>query len=126
MVPFDYDTLTPGIRKVVAWLHEHDFITVDSGDGVTNIEAGIADAMSIPNVSMTVTDTEHLVEEATRLHELLKRAGVMIYRMGIDDNKPCIVAQFDPADDTAIITLLGVDDKMLIEALAKKKKKARD
>lgn len=120
MGSFDYETLTPGIRKVVRWLHDNDFVTVDSGDGVTNVEAGMEDAMGIPNVSIDVEETEFLVEEATRLHELLTRAGVEIHRMGMDDSKPCIVAQYDPADDTAIITLLGVDDEMLTEALSKK------
>jgi hypothetical protein len=41
MDDFDYEQLNPGIRDLVKTLHELGYETSDSGDGKTNIEAGM-------------------------------------------------------------------------------------
>lgn len=39
--PIDYDQLAPGIRETVRWLAGCGFDPCDSGDGVSNPEAGM-------------------------------------------------------------------------------------
>jgi hypothetical protein len=104
--------ITPGIIKTVEWLNANGFITSDSGDGVTNVEAGMEGALDYPNVAIPVQPTG-LVYLASALLILLKRVGVEVLPASEDTSIPCISASYDPADNSAIVMLYGVDDKML-------------
>jgi hypothetical protein len=51
----DYDELNPGIRDLVRELREvHGLNTTDSGDGVTNVEAGMEGALEEKHVFILV------------------------------------------------------------------------
>lgn len=107
----DPNELTPGIRRTVLYLRAHDFGTCDSGDGVTNVEAGMEGAMPIPHVHILAKPME-LVPEARRLRMLL--AGVTWEPCGPEGNTgPAIECTYDPVSDVAIISLLHVDDALL-------------
>lgn len=83
---FDYSQLTPGIRDFVRELHQHGFATCDSGDGVTNPEAGMEGAMEERHVFM-MTTLETMVEETRRLSELYPEAWVELsWSPGQDPN----------------------------------------
>lgn len=110
-------SLTPGIRRTVAMLNEHGFHTTDSGDGVTNVAAGMDDALPYPNVAILVTPAAMLIAEALRLHDLIQARGICVEPMGEDPQMPAIQATFDPAvPDYGVIMLTGVDDAKLFEA----------
>ncbi len=111
----DYSTLTPGIRRTVALLRALGFKTTDSGDGVTNVKAGMEEAMTRPNVYMVVP-ARQLVTEALRLRYVLRKRGIPIDSQGPDD-VPCIQGMYDPCGDSAGILLMGVDDALLERAL---------
>lgn len=104
--------MTPGIVKTVEWLNKNGFITSDSGDGITNVEAEMECALEYPNVAIPVEPSE-LVYSASALLTLLKKIGIEILPASEDTSQPCINASFDPADNSAIVMLYGVDDKML-------------
>jgi hypothetical protein len=106
----------------VALLNRHGFHTTDSGDGVTNVEAGMGCAVDYPHVCMVVRDEygiddgDQLVREATRLHKLIQKWTLTeIGPMSDDPQVPGIQATFDPGDGSALITLVGVTDDMLDE-----------
>lgn len=114
MDDLDYEKLDPGIRRVVALLRAHNFHTVDSGDGVTKFLPEspfyVADPDSVnpfPHVACMV-DPEQMVSEARRLKTLLAGHGVAVAPMGND--KPSIHASYDPADETALLILVSVED----------------
>jgi hypothetical protein len=111
----DYSTLTPGIRRTVALVRSWGFETTDSGDGVTNIQAGMEEAMIRPNVYMAVPSSQ-LVRECLRLRYVLRSRGVQINTQG-PDNAPCIQGMYDPCSDSAGILLMGVDDALLERVL---------
>lgn len=102
------DSLNPGIRKVVALLRSHGFSTCDSGDGATHDYECDRDA---PYVCIEC-DPERLVHECRRLARVLAAAGITIEPID-PDGAPCIQGTHDPANDRAIIELMGVDDSML-------------
>lgn len=111
----DYSALTPGIRRTVALLRSWGFETTDSGDGVTNVQAGMEGAMTRPNVYITVRSDE-MIGEADRLLGLLLDIGVEVDTQGPDD-APCIQGMYDPCGDSAGILLMGVDDALLERVL---------
>lgn len=112
----DYSTLTPGIRRTVALVRSWGFETTDSGDGVTNVQAGMDGAMTVPNVYIHVRDPEHLLRESQGLLQRLDAIGVDMDAQG-PDNAPCIQAMYDPCVHSAGILLMGVDDALLERVL---------
>lgn len=104
--------ITPGITKTVEWLNNNGFDTSDSGDGVVNIAAMMEGALEYPNVTIPVRPAE-MVYMASALLILLKKVGVDVLPASEDTSIPCISASYDPADNSAIVMLYGVDDKML-------------
>lgn len=63
----DLESIQPKMRRLVLWLNRHEFITTDSGDGVTNVAAGMEGALSIPHVVCRV-EPDKLIDESHRLH----------------------------------------------------------
>lgn len=106
MDDLDPAILTPGIRKTVLWLREHGFDTTDSGDGVANVEAGMEDALDIAHVHMSTTPLK-MVGAARDLACLLETRKIKL-------EPGMIQATYDPMDGSAILSLYGVDDSMLV------------
>ena len=99
---FDIETINPGVRKLVQLLRDLGFATTDSGDGVTNVEAGMEGALDIPHVFMKVNHER----EANRLMTFLG-----IERVRIEPGM--IQYSYDPSDGSRILALYGVSDKDL-------------
>jgi hypothetical protein len=113
MNDLDYEALTPGIRKTVELLRTNRFETTDSGDGKTNVAAGMEGAMEFPNVAIVIPSAELLVAECRRLHLLLKNRGVILHPQQMDPWIPSCQGMYDPSTNTALIVLTGVDDELL-------------
>jgi len=96
---FSINDIQPKLRKTVTWLRGLGFKTCDSGDGVTNVEAGMEGALEIPHVAMAV-DPDKMKEESHRLYFACQRAGI--------EGK--IEVLYDPADGVAILMLYDVLD----------------
>lgn len=109
------ETITPGVARTVALLQSWGFDTTDSGDGVTNVEAGMECAMPFPNVAMQV-EPDELIAKADRLLRLLWQVGIQAMPASYDVTMPSIQATYDPSNQSAILVLTGVDDAMLPEA----------
>jgi hypothetical protein len=106
METLDYTTLTPGIRAVVKLLRDNGFYTTDSGDGVTNVAAGMEGALPVPHVHCFVP-RRRMFSETSRLVRLLRDAGLRI-------EMAMIQSVYDPADHkNASVSLYGVDDRVL-------------
>lgn len=121
-------SLNPGIKHTVGWMASKCFQTTDSGDGKTNVEAGMEGALTVPHVH-AVCDIAVMVHEAERLHRLL-------VEMGLDPDETAKVEGFEDQDGPAwwvechytvgsvgpegnkigIVSLWGVDDAKLLAA----------
>jgi hypothetical protein len=100
----NYDEITPGVRKLVRFLRDAGFTTIDSGDGVTNVEAGMEGATEMPHVHIATTHRA-MVVEAHRLQNAMDKvcpAGACQ-----------IQAMYDPLDGIATLSVFGVTDKDL-------------
>ena len=104
----DYSTLTPGIRETVRWLRSLNFHTTDSGDGVTNVAAGMEGALDVPHVHALVHH-ENMKDEAYRLAREVQLRGLVLEPGMID-------LRFDPCDRVALLSLYGVNDEALAKA----------
>lgn len=112
---FDYESLDPGIRKVVRLLHEWGFSTTDSGDGVSKLspDAPAADdVIPWPHVFIETTPA-NLVKDAVRLYAKLLEHGVNIGPCEDQVGGPFIDASYDPGNGSAIIALMNCGDEDL-------------
>lgn len=103
----DSEELDQGIRQTVLWLNENGFNTTDSGDGVSKLAAGWPpeEVLDFAHVFMFCNSTD-LISEAQRLLKLLSSVGI--------ESRPNMVeASYDPANESAMIMLQGVDDSYL-------------
>ena len=103
------------IDRVVMLLLSAGFRTTDSGDGVTNVAAGMDGALDVPHVFATV-EPEDLVEEVDRMAAVLTDAGVRFARQPVwldSEVLPRIEGSYSTADGVAVVALLGVTDDML-------------
>ncbi len=105
----DYDSLDPGVRETVRRLNEWHFDTTDSGDGVSKLAQGYdpSEMLDVPHVFIRCHACD-LVAEAERLMFLLRTAGICVEPVG--HSSIFIQANFDPANETANIQLIGVSD----------------
>ena len=112
----NYSLLDPGICKVVRWLRERGFDTMDSGDGVSKklgIERGLA--MDIPHVIIK-TEPATMAAEADRLAQTLREAGIAVKAYehgGLPNDAAVVEATYSPVDGYAVVALLGLDDVAL-------------
>jgi hypothetical protein len=97
------DEIQPTMMKTVTWLQEVGYHTIDSGDGVLNVEAGMEDALDYPHVMMTVDPTK-MVEEANRLYYGLLNNGIEGGQVEVS---------YNPEDGLAILMLIGITDASL-------------
>lgn len=100
--------LNPNIENVVKLLQTDGFTTVDSGDGQTqDFECD----RSRPYVVIQIDRPSLLSFQAQRVKHTLQREGVEVEPIGM--NNVYITASYDPADDTALIEVIGLTDDML-------------
>ena len=109
---FDPAAINPGVRRLVALLRAWGYETTDSGDGVTNVEAGLEGARPYPHVTMRVPPAA-LSQAADRLRDLLQIRGVHVREFGPQLDAPAIQATYDPANQVALVELVGVDDSTI-------------
>jgi hypothetical protein len=102
MQQIDYETLNPGIRRLVKMLRDAGFETTDSGDGKTNVEAGMEHALKVPHVHCVVLSL-NMRAEAFRMLNLLTDAG-------LDIESGQVQALFDPVDGVATVSVYGISD----------------
>lgn len=106
MKKIDYSELNPGIRETVRFLREYGFETTDSGDGVTNVEAGMEGAVPYPHVHMQISDV-NMRRDAHRL------ANALITN-GFQPEPGMIQMTYDPMlPQATMLSLSGVDDELL-------------
>lgn len=99
----DYDSLDPGIRRVVSLLNELGFSTCDSGDGVSKPKGeGVID---IPHVFHR---TNRPFEAAQNLLNELRRMGIRVDESG--HGPVWIEASQDPVSGVGLVGLYGLND----------------
>ena len=109
MTPEVYAHLDLFIRKTVETLNKWGFTTTDSGDGrLAGDKAEMEGTIAAPHVAITCS-SENLVSEARRLMHLLQSLEINVQPLAMD-TVASIQATFDPADDSGMIMLFGVDD----------------
>lgn len=115
MKPLDLNTITPGVREVVRWLREHDFNTTDSGDGLTNVNAGMEGVLRFPHVHIKAFWGSSMLKRALRLHTLLEEQ--LRGRVLRDEERgplaPDIQVIYSPIDGVATLSLINVNDLAL-------------
>lgn len=111
---FDYDTLNPGIHKLVKLLHENHFATTDSGDGKTH-EYECDRPYGYVVVKCRPNSIAHTTDE---LAALLKANGISLGTYESLDGLPTgtvITATYSPGDEYAYIDVSYIYDTMLTE-----------
>lgn len=106
---FDLDDIQPAMRNTVQWLRAMDLKTTDSGDGITNVAAGMEGALDIPHVFMVSSQALGFME-ADLIWGALKRLKI--------DKKEGVSVEmsYSPDDRIVILALYGVDDMLLSTA----------
>ena len=106
----DYEKLDPGIRRLVQLLVENDFETTDSGDGKTKLAefGGDLDGeiLDTPHVFIGLDPDAFALRETDRIRDVLRDAGVPVEPGDVQ-------LSYDPADESCIVMVLGIDDSML-------------
>lgn len=99
----------PGLRRVVALLEREGFEVLEVDDG-THEEQGGA-----PGPYIALWSEPHmLVLDTLRLVVALGRAGINVACHSLEmGEEPNVEGRFNPIDDTAIIDLWNVSDRML-------------
>jgi hypothetical protein len=122
--------IDPGVRRLVALLKHHNFVTTDSGDGISKsglIADGLAESMA--HVYMSVSP-DKMAYEARRLFTVLSQIVEEKYFLGhhIDErlgqNVPNVLIEvkYSPIDNVAVLMVHGIADKHLKGSLMAKPK----
>jgi hypothetical protein len=104
----DYSQLNHGIREVVRLLRSHGFETTDSGDGVTNVAAGMEGALAIPHVHCRIPASNQVRCARWAVDALEERCVVVTAGM--------VQTTYDPVTSIALLSVYGVDDAALAAA----------
>lgn len=107
----DYTGIQPTMHRTVRWMRKLGFHTTDSGDGVTNVEAGMEGALEVPHVVATVAPLEG-VALSHRLLEACRRKGLPV---GEGEGGVSVEFCYLPGKGVGLLTLWGVTDAMLPE-----------
>lgn len=99
------DDILPTMRNTVAWLQALGFQTTDSGDGVTNVAAGMECALTFPHVFMVV-DPDDIIEDTDRLYEACRARNLLGPTIRVESS-------YNPEDRIAVLGLYGVTDQTL-------------
>ncbi len=100
--PIDPPQIQPAMRSLVRWLRILDFDTTDSGDGVTNVQAGMEGALDEPHVFCRV-EPDKGCTEARRLLMECRMAEFDLTHLRVE-------FMFSPQDEVGILALYGVTD----------------
>lgn len=104
---FDYSVIQPAMRQTVRWLRNMGMNTTDSGDGFTNVEAGMEFALDLPHVFIVTTPLLGYLDANTIW-------GVMC-RYGLDKIEGVLVeSTYSPNDKKVVIAVYGVTDDLLV------------
>jgi hypothetical protein len=106
--PLDFSTLNPGIRGIVRLLRALGLNTTDSGDGVTNVAAGMEFALDVPHVHCA------LPEHYPAPFEYVKDLAQALRAAGLPVTSGTIQITFDPEDGVRVLSVYGLNDKMLV------------
>ncbi len=98
-------SIQPTMQRTVEWLRKAGYTTTDSGDGVTNVEAGMEGALTVPHVFMRVPQA-NMVQYSHELRRLCTHRGLNPLQAKIE-------ASYSPDDGIAVLALYGVTDKVL-------------
>jgi len=100
--------LNPGIRRLVAWLNEHNFKTIDSGDGATHDHECDRDH---PYVVIQLEAPAFIEWHASRLKQLLENEGIEFDPA--QPHGPFLQANYSPVDGYAFLEVLNLTDDMI-------------
>jgi hypothetical protein len=104
--------LNPGIRLTVAALSAAGFETCDSGDGETHQEECDREG---PYVVIKSTSRD-LTADAADLTLFLRHNGIEVVQIGCEGVQ--IQATYDPVDDSAVIDVSGIHDRLLPDTIS--------
>lgn len=106
----DYDTIDPGVRRLVRLLREHGFDTSDSGDGHSKIAQGYdpEQMAHVPHVATRMLGADVAAAEAVRLHALIRPL--------VGPDVPMEVSLCLVDADRFLLVLVGVQDSDLAGA----------
>ncbi len=62
--------IQPAMQEIVDFINDNGYVTTDSGDGITNVEAGMEGAMPFPHVVVR-SSKENLISDADSLSIIL-------------------------------------------------------
>ena len=121
MSEIDYEKLDPGIRATVRLLNINGFATSDSGDGATNVMAGVSplDSGVIPWPHIVVPcHPSFMAETAQAIAELLRAEGLApaAQPVTLAELGPCgvvVTTSFCVGESTAIVLVEHLDDDKL-------------
>lgn len=116
-----YDKLDPNIRKVVKWLNDNGFGTVESHDGehkfkdLTEPEITDLECEGVPHFPMVVIqveDPDRLIAETERLFDYVQDIVGEVFPWIDDGENPdmAIRAEYDPTDKRALIRISQLSD----------------
>lgn len=95
----NYETLDPGIREVVRWLHSLGYKTTDSGDGYSKLPD--ERAMNVAHVAIDVSDAERHENNLVWLANYLVYAHC--HQHGLP--KAVVEASYSTLDDKSLLML---------------------
>lgn len=110
LATFDYDSLNPGVRKLVRLLNEAGFATTDSGDGGTSefeCDRGYAYVVIVPDWC------RDMVRQARDIRDLLIERGVSFSELSEMGTEPYLYLDYNPVDESVFIHLMNVTDSLL-------------
>jgi len=112
--------LNPGIRLTVTALSAAGFDTCDSGDGETQQHECDREGSYV----VIKSNSRDLTSEAADLLLFLQHNGIEVVQIGAEGVQ--IQATYDPVDDTAIIDVAGIHDRLLPATVSYDHKGPRD
>lgn len=107
---FDINDVQPTMRKLVTWLRAAGFETTDSGDGVTNVEAGMEGALTEPHVFILLANYLSIIRQADRLQRLVVEYG---FSIGYEEGEVYVEAMYSPYDGISTLALWGATDETM-------------
>lgn len=99
--------IQPTMARTVEWVRSLGLHTTDSGDGVTNVAAGVEGALDYPHVFAVVHGSHDSMQAVHGLWNAVESRGLC----GV----ATVELSYDPATRMGIVALCGVTDANLGE-----------